>query len=245
MVLVYCISLLGVFALIPLVGSYNAFVLGFIGKNVLASATAAAMLGYLVFLATGFLSGWSISMFHPKSVWIPAFVSLLLSGALLMGATWMRYKYFGVSGLETILPLPAANGGTDADKLSMAMKREYELVEPPAPPYLKGKASVVPLSELQPSLRLLQNDFQMQGGPYVYCNLSPQIWNGLRKDVGTYPILWSTQSEPSGKRLIISVDLKTDMFSVELVDDETLDTLLRGLEKAVQKQTDDPGFKLR
>ena len=107
------------------------FVLGFLGKSVLASATTAALLGYLVFSSTGLMSGWIISLFHPKSVWLPACVSLLLTGTLLAGTTWIRYKYVGISGLETILPLPATTGRTDADELSRALKTEYQLVEPP------------------------------------------------------------------------------------------------------------------
>ena len=130
-VLVYCVSLLGVFIFIPFVGCYIAFVLGFLGKSVLASATTAALLGYLVFSSTGLMSGWIISLFHPKSVWLPACVSLLLTGTLLVGTTWIRYKYVGISGLETILPLPATTGRTDADELSRALKTEYQLVEPP------------------------------------------------------------------------------------------------------------------
>jgi hypothetical protein len=245
-VLVYLASLFGVFILIPLVGWYNAFVLGFMGNSVLASATRAALLGYLVFAATGLLSGWLISFLRLKSVWIPAFLSLALTGVLLVSVTMVRYRTIGVSGLQTILPLPATTGRADVDELSMALKTEYDLVEPAVPPHLTGKGTVVPFSELQPSLQLLSKGFQLSGGPYVYCNLPSQVWRGLKKDGAgrKYPLLWSTQPDATGKRLVVSVNLKTDQFSDELLTDETFAQMLAELESAVRKQTGDANFTL-
>jgi hypothetical protein len=241
-VLLYLVSLLGVFILIPLYGWYNAFVLGFLGKSVLGSATRAAVLGYLVFSVSGLLSGWLISLLRPKSVWILAFLSLVLTGVLLVGVTMVRYRTIGVSELQTILPLPATTGRADAEKFTWALKGE-SLEE--LPPYLAGKDAVIPLSELQPSLSLLPNDFQLQGGPYVYCNLPAQVWKGLKKDAARkYPLLWSSQPDAAGQRLLISVDLKTDVFSDELVTTETLNRALTELESAVRKQTGDASFTL-
>jgi hypothetical protein len=245
-VLLFVISLLGVFALIPLVGWYNAFVLGFLGKGVLASATRAALLGYLVFSVSGLLSGWLISLLRPKSVWIFAFLSLVLTGVLLVSVTMVRYKTVGVPGLQTILPLPTTTGRADVDELSMALKTEYDLVEPPVPLHIAEKGTVIPFSELQPSLQLLPKGFQLSGGPYVYCNLPSQVWKGLKKDGAgrKYPLLWSTQPDATGKRLVVSVDLKTDQFSDELLADETLAQMLADLELAVRKQTGDANFTL-
>ena len=245
-VLLYLVSLLGVFILIPLVGWYNAFVLGFMGNSVLASATRAALLGYLVFAATGLLSGWLISLLRLKSVWILAFLSLALTGVVLVSASWMRHKSVGVAGFQSILPLPATTGRADVDELSMALKTEYDLVEPAIPPHLTGKGMVVPFSELQPSLQLLPKGFQLSGGPYVYCNLPSHVWKVLKKDGAgrKYPLLWSIQPDATGKRLVVSVDLKTDQFSDELLAEETFAHMLTELESAVRKQTGDPNFTL-
>lgn len=242
--LLYALSLFGLFLLIPLVGSYNAFVLGFLGKSVLVSAGRAVLLAYLVFSITGLLSGWLISLYHPRSVWLPGFGSLLLTGALLISATWMRYKYVGVAGLETILPLPSTTGRADADEVSMALKTEYDLIEPAVPPHLVGKGIAIPFLELQPSLQQLPKDFQLSGGPYVYCNLPPQVWKGLKNDADgrKYPLLWSSQPDADGKHLLIFVDLKTDIFSDELVTTETFTRALTELELAVRRQTGDANF---
>lgn len=243
-VLIYGLGLLGMFMLIPLIGWYNAFVLGFMGNSVLGSATRAALLGYLVFGATGLLSGWLISLLRLKSVWIPACLSLALTGVLLVSLTMVRYRTVGVSGLQTILPLPATTGRADADEMSMALKVAY-LGAGELPPSFAGKGSTVPLSEVQPSLPLLSKDFQLQGGPYVYCNLPSQVWRGLKKDAARkYPLLWSSQPDGTGKHLLVSADLKTDIFSDELVTTETLTRALTELESAVRKQTGDANFTL-
>ncbi len=241
--LLYCVMLLGVFVLIPLVGWYNAFVLGFLGKSVLASATGAAVLGFAVFGVTGLLSGWVISLFRPKLVWIPALFSLFVTGVVLVSATWMRYKYIGVAGLETILSFPARTGRADTDKLTWAIKAESM---EDLPPSLAGKDVLIPFSELQPLLRLLPKDFQLEGGPYVYCNLPPRVWRGLKKDAAKkYPLLWSTQPDATGKRLVVSVDLKTDQFSDELVSEEALAQMLNSLENEAHKVTGGMSLNLR
>lgn len=246
LVLVYLVSLSGVFILIPLVGWYNAFVLGFMGDSVLASATRAALLGYLVFAVTGLLSGWLVSLMRVKSVWIPALLSLALTGMVLVSASVIRHKSVGVAGLRSILPLPATTGRADVDELSMALKTEYDLVEPAVPPYLKGRGTIVPFSELQPSLQLLSKGFQLSDGPYVYCNLPSQLWTGLKKDGAgrKYPLLWSTQPDADGKRLVMSVDLKFDQFSDELLTEETFTEMLTQLEAVVRRQTGDASFTL-
>lgn len=244
-VLLYAASLFGVFLLLPLVGWYNAFVLGFLGKSVLASATRAALLGFVVFAVTGLLSGWVISLIRPKSVWLPALLSLFLTGVVLVGASWMRHKTAGIAGMQDVLPLPATTGRADVDELSMALKTEYDLLEPAVPLHLTGKGTVVPFADLQPSLQLLPKGFQLPGGPYVYCNLPSQFWRDLKKDAARkYPLLWGTQPDATGKHLLVSVDLKTDVFSDEFVSAETLNRALVELEAAVRKQTGDANFTL-
>src|SRR5436190_8323572 len=81
-VLLYLISLFGLFLFIPLIGWYQAFVLGFLGKAALISATRAALLGFVVFGVTGLLSGWAVSAIPPKSLWMRAFLSLFLTCVL-------------------------------------------------------------------------------------------------------------------------------------------------------------------
>ena len=245
-VVVYLVSLLGVFILIPLVGWYNAFVLGFIGNNALASATQSALLGYLVFASTGLLSGWLILLLRVKSVWIPALLSLALTGVVLVSASVIRHKSVGLAGFQSILPIPATTGRADVDELSMALKTEYDLVEPAVPPHLTGKGTIIPFSELQPSLQLLSKDFQLSGGPYVYCNLPPRIWKNLKNEgaVQKYPVLWSTKPDSTGKRLVMSVNLKSDQFSDEFLAEETFTQMLTQLEGDVRRQTGDVNFSL-
>jgi hypothetical protein len=237
--------LTGVFILIPLVGWYNAFVLGFVGNSVLASATRAALIGYLVFTATGLLSGWLISLLRLKAVWIPAFLSLALTSVVLVRASWVRHTSVGVAGIQSILPLPATTGRADADELSMALKAEY-LMAGELPPYFPGKGSSIPLTELQSALPLLSRDFELQGGPYVYCNLSTEIWKALKKNGPTrqYPLLWATHPDATGRRLVVSVHLKVDQFSDELLAEKTFAQMLAELESAVRKQTGDANFTL-
>jgi hypothetical protein len=59
-----------------------------------------------------------------------------------------------------------------------------------------------------------------------------------------YPLLWSTQPDDTGKRLVMSVDLKTDQFSDELLAEETFAQMLTQLEAAVRKQTGSANFTL-
>jgi hypothetical protein len=241
-VLLYASSLLGLFALVPLVGWYNAFVLGFIGNSVLASAAWAVLVGYLVFAVTGLLSGCVISLVRPKSVWIPACLSLALTGVLLVGLTMARYRMMGSSGLQTILQIPATSGRADADEMAMALKDAY-LSAGELPPYFAGKGgSTVALSEIQPLLPLLSQGFQLQGGPYVYCNLPSQVWRGLSK--GKYPLLWSTQPDATGKRLVITADLMTGLIIDEVLAQETFAQMRAQLEMNVRKQTSDANFVL-
>ena len=244
--LVYALSLFGLFILIPLVGWYNAFMLGFMGNSVLGSATRAALLGYLVFAVTGLLSGWLISILRLKSVWIPACLSLALTAVLLIVASSMRHKSVGVAGFQSILGLPATTGRADVDELSMALKTEYDLVEPAVPPHLAGKGTVIPFSEVQPSLQLLPKGFLLSGGPYVYCNLPAEVWRGLKNDGAgrKYPLLWSRQPDATGKRLVMSVDLKSDQFSDELLGEETFARMRTELESAIRTQTGDTNFTL-
>ena len=161
-VLLYYISLRGVFILIPFVGWYDAFVLGFLGASVLATITRAMVLGYIVFLFTGLFSGWLISLLRTKLTGIAAVVSLCLTVVLLVSLTMVRYRTIGVSGLQNVLPLPATTGRADADQMSMALKDVY-LTAGEVPPYFAGKGSTIPLSEIQSSLPLLSKDFQLQG----------------------------------------------------------------------------------
>jgi hypothetical protein len=241
-VVLYCVSLLGVFILIPLVGWYNAFVLGFLGRIVLGSATRAALLGFIVFGTTGLVSGWVCSVLRPKSDWLFALISLFISGVLLVSVTWGRYKLVGISGLETMLPIPASSGSASAENLRWALKGE-SLDE--LPPHLAGKAAVISLAELQPSLSLLPKDFQLAGGPYVYCNLPSQIWRGLKQSAPKkYAILWGTQPDVTGRCLLVSVDLRTDVFSDEFVAPETLNRALAELESAIRRQTGEGAFML-
>lgn len=237
-VLGYCLSLLGVFIFIPLVGLYNAFVLGFMGQSALASSTRAALLGFAVFSVTGLFSGWVISLFRPKIVWLPAFVSLGVSGILLTSATLMRHKHIGVPGIQTVLPLPATTGRADADEMAMALKDVY-LSSGEVPPYFTGRGAIVPLSEIQSSLPLLSKDYQLKGGPYVFCNLPAEIWRGLKRRAGAqrYPLVWSTQTEPTGKRLVFSVDLRTDLFHDEELTEDALSQALVGMEMIVRQES--------
>jgi len=244
-VLLYLISLLGFFLLIPLIGTYNAFVLGFLGMPVLASTTSAALLGYIVFSVTGLLSGWLISRFRLKSVWLPEFLSLAISCVLLVGATFARYSFFGVAGIETILPLPITTGRADADEMGMALKAAYHSAGE-VPPHFDTKPSVLPLEEVQPSLPLLEKGFRLAGGPYVFCNLPPVVWKELRKaaDSAKYPVLWSTKSDTAGTHMVISVDLKTDIFHDKLIGREEIEQRLSRLETAIQGFVGDTNFKL-
>jgi hypothetical protein len=245
--LAYVSSLFGLLILIPLLGWYNAFVLGFMGNSVLVSATRAALLGYLVFAVTGLLSGWLITLLRLKSVWIPACLSLALTAVLLITASSMRHKSVGVAGFQSNWSIPTTTGRPDVDELSMALKTEYHLVEPAVPSHIVGKGTIIPFSEFQPSLRFLPKGYQLSGGPYVYCNLPSQVWKGLKKDgVGrNYPLLWSTQPDTTRKRLVMSVNLKTDQFSDKLLAEETFVKMLAELESAVRKQTGDANFTLR
>lgn len=244
-VFAYCLSLSGLFILIPLVGLYNAFVLGFMGGSVLASPTRAALLGFVVFSATGLLSGWFISQLRTRKVWLLAFVSVGVTGVLLLSVTLMRYRHVGVPGIQTILPLPTTTGRADADEMAMALKDVY-LSAGDVPPYFAGRGTKVPLSAIQPSLPLLSKDYQLKGGPYVYCNLPSEIWRGLKRRTGVqrYPLVWSTQSDLAGKRLVISVDLRTDIFHDELLTEDALSQALAGMETAVRELNSDAKLKL-
>jgi hypothetical protein len=242
-VLVFLVSLLGVFILIPFTGLYNAFVLGFMGKSVWVSPVNAAILGYLAFSLTGLLSGWFISLFHPKSVWLFAFCSVFATCVLFVTVSAVRYTAFGAPGLESILPLPATTGRADVDKFEWALKAQ-SVGE--VPPYFSGKPAVVPFSEVQPALRLLPKDFQLEGGPYTYCKLSPEVWKGLRADAPKkYPVLWSDHPDTSGKRLVVSVDLGTDVYHDEFVTEQALSERLGALEAATGRLSGDANFKLR
>jgi hypothetical protein len=241
-VIAYALGLLGAFVFIPFVGLYNAFVLGFLGPSVLASATRAALVGFAVFAATGMLSGWFISLFRPKSPWLPACFSLLSTGVILVAASVVSHKTVGVAKIQEILPLPATTGRPDLDRLAMALKADYH-TRGEIPLYLPGKDCVVPLSELQPSLRLLPKGFAVS--PYSYCNLSSPVWTQLRNyKPGKWPILWSVQPDVTSNYVLISVDLRTDIFSDELVTQDSLNQALNELEAAVRKQTGDTNFSL-
>jgi hypothetical protein len=246
-VFVFGLSLLGAFILIPLIGWYSAFVLGFMGTRVLSSTLEAMLLGYAAFSASGLLAGCLISLARPKAAWVPAFVSLLVTCLLFVGASWAHYKHIGLAELQTVLPLPETTGRPGTDELSLALKDMYLNVEPPAPPYRAGSASIIPLSEIQPSLKMLPKDFQLAGGPYTYCNLPTPVWQALRRHSGSarYPLAWSTQAEPSGERLVFSVDLRTDVFHDELLTADAFSQRLRRLESDVQAVTGETAFKLQ
>ena len=242
--LLYYISLLGVFALVPVVGCYIAFVLGFLGKSVLVSTTVAVALGYVAFSATGLLSGFLISFFRPANIWVAACASVLLSVMLMIGATLIHYKSAAVSGLRGALPIPVTTGRPDAEDLAWALKGQ-SLDELPL--YLAGKSTLIPFSELQPSLSLLPKDFRLGGGPHVYLNLPPQVWRALGSSTGSakYPVLWATSDDPSGRRLVISVDLKTDVFHNELVSSAEIRSRLGNIEAVIRRQTGDGNFRMQ
>jgi hypothetical protein len=184
---------------------------------------------------------------HQKTIArVLACVSLLLIFVGLLSVSWIHHKHIGIAGLEAILPIPATTGRADADELKRALKTEYHLVEPAVPLYLSGKGLIIPLSELQPSLRFLRKDFELAGGPYVYCNLPSQVWKGLKKESSTqkYPLLWSSQRDATGSRLVISVNLKTDIFNDELVSEETFTRMISELELGIRKQSEDANFHL-
>src|SRR5256885_22700 len=120
--LTYILSLCGCFALIPFIGLYNAFVLGFLGNAVLASATQAALIGYLVFSVTGLISYCAIAFLRPRLLWRAALFSLGITYLLLISATWARYRYIGPSEILPLLHFPATTDRSDIAELSMALK---------------------------------------------------------------------------------------------------------------------------
>lgn len=246
-VLLYIGSLLGMLILTSAVGMYNAFVLGFLGKSVISSATAAAVLGYVVFTITGFVSGWLISRFHPKSVALPACLTVVVAVGLLFVASLVHHRVTPLSSLASVITLPSTTGRPDADRMSMALKTEYDLQEPALPPYLEGKGVLVPLSEFQARLRLLSKDFVLADGPYLYCNLASNVWMGLKNSGSSskYPILWSARPNLAGKRLVFFVNLKSDVFSDEFVAEETFQRTLIDAENTIQHETGNPSIRLR
>lgn len=239
---IFLISLSGVFALIPLIGSYVSFVLGFLGSSVLASVTRGISLGFIVFSVTGLLSGWFISVFRPRSAWIPGLLSLCASIALLGSATWIRYTYFGVADLESVLPLPVSTGIPQHEALASALKSAYHSAGD-VPPYLPGKEATIPLAQLQ----IAANNLTAQHASMVYCNLPPQIWRALRKAGGTstYPLAWSDMVDATGKRLVISVNFYTDIFNNEFLSEEEFAQKISETQADVRAKAGDREFMLR
>jgi hypothetical protein len=244
-VLIYLVSLTGVFILIPFVGMYNSFILGFLGKTVLVSPTRAVMFGYLVFALTGCLSGIAISQLRVTRIWIPGLLSLLVTVCILVGVSWLRHAVAGAPWIESGLQLPRTTGIASVDRFSMALKSEYHR-NGEVPPSVPGKPRLLPLAELLPQFELLDSGFRLSYGPHVYCNLEPSVWRALRRgrDLKECPIVWSERADLSGRHLVVSVDLSTDIFSDELVGRRELSEILDAFERAIQRQTGDAGFRL-
>jgi hypothetical protein len=244
-VLIYLVSLTGVFILIPFVGLYNAFILGFLGKTVLVSPTQAVMFGYLVFALTGCLSGIAISQLRVTRIWIPGLLSLLVTVCLLVGVSWLRHAFTAAPGIESGFQLPRTTGIASVDRFRMALKSEYHR-NGEVPPSVPGKPRLLSLEEILPQFKLLDSGFRLSYGPHIYCNLEPSVWRALKRggELKEYPIVWSERKDLSGRHLVVSVDLSTDFLSDVLVGRQELSEILDAFERAIQRQSGDADFRL-
>jgi hypothetical protein len=231
-IVLFLLNRTGLFFFIPLVGLYNAFVLGFLGESVLISPARAALLGLVAFLGSGFVSASFIALFRPRSLWLPAVFSIAVTVVLFVSASLIRYTF----APQPALQLPTTTGRADIDQISMALKSEYHSAGE-APPYLQGRPTLLSFDELLPMLRLLPKDFRLETGAYTYCNLPPATWKGVKNDarMSRWPLVWSTRPDPNGQRLVLSVDLKSDMFHDEVLVDDAFRQMIRSLEAAASK----------
>jgi hypothetical protein len=244
-VLVYLASLAGSFILIPLIGWYATFVLGFIAFVGSASVTVAMIGGFVPFALSGVFSGWFVSQLKPKVVWPAGILSLALTVAILFSASLTTIK-LRQRGIYKEVDAAATTGNQAALDLSLYLKAAYHQTEPPSPPYVSGREPVIPLKELQPMLLALSKDFKLSDDGYFYCNLSPRVWNSLRRRNGRsgYPLAWKAMADASGRRLVIIVNLKDDAFVDAAMAEDSLVARLRAMEATVREASGDNGSSL-
>lgn len=243
-VAIFLVSLLGVFLLLPLVGWYNAFILGFLGNVVLGSPFNGVLLGYIVFSVTGFVSGWLISLVRPKRVGILTALSLVVTIVLLISASWMKITSASPDVFGS--PESLTSGDAGAAEIVACLKTAYDLTEPPVPPFASNKGPLIPLSELQPMLLSLHESLKFNDGSFMYCNLPSSVWIALRarRNSTRYPLAWSLHPSPGDERLVIVVDLQTDILADQKMSDGAVTILLTEMEEAAKTVMGDSNLKL-
>jgi hypothetical protein len=232
-VILYMISLLGVYLLIPIFGLYFPLVLGFLGAVSLTSIGNAALFGYLVFAFTGFISGLTISALRLNSRWMPSLLSLCLTLVLMISASVARFTFIGIPN-EITNTLPSSAGSDDVVDLVLAIKSDYHL-NGEVPPYFSDKEPLIRLSEIKQFQNLKKDNTELNVESYIYYNLPAQAWRHLKETeiMPRYPIFWSATPDLNGLRVVVLVNLKTDIFDDELMDSNEFLNIFSKMTKAV------------
>jgi hypothetical protein len=147
-----------------------------------------------------------------------------------------------------ISPTTAATG-TNAhsiDDVALWVKSDYHTRSPETPPNITNQPAVVPAAQLHALFSSQGFPIDVRKTDYRYCNLSNPQWLVLRRQSSPkFPLLWSPAVDASGRRLVVTVDLKADLFSPTQMAEQAFTNELARMEAAIRTGTGQNGFSLR
>ena len=117
---------------------------------------------------------------------------------------------------------------------------------PETPPYITNQPAVVPAAQLHALFTSQGLPIDVRKTDYRYCNLSNSLWLVLRRQSPpNFPVLWSPVVDASGRRLVVRVDFKTDLFSPTQMTEQAFTNELARMEAAIRTGTGMSDFSLR
>jgi hypothetical protein len=146
------------------------------------------------------------------------------------------------------IPPTTTATGTNAhsiDEVADWVKGSYHDRSPETPPYITNQAAIVPAAQLFPLFSSQGVPIDVRKTDYRYCNLPNSHWLLLRaQSPRKFPVLWTPTPDASGRRRVVTVDFKTDLFWLTKTPEQTFTNELARMEAAIRNGTGETTFSL-
>jgi hypothetical protein len=143
----------------------------------------------------------------------------------------------------TVNSPPSGTNAHSIDEIALWVKSIYHTARE-TPHYFTNQPTVIPAGHFHPLFVRAGFNVDVRKTNYRYCNLPSAQWAILRsKTPPKFPLLWEPTSDPSGQRLIVTVDFATDLLWEARIPEQAFSNELARIERLI-RATGETNFSL-